>query len=170
MFQSFVWCFPRNGKCAALPWVLVSEDYAWYMYICACGCQVHACAHAHVCLYQSSDSPGLPHLASSAHAHEYKFLTTMRMIHRSVVIITSTIMMVTMARTTANTPAGEDCAGECPEGCDCERTMATALHAAKYAYSKLDEAQYKYISRVSFEHFPTGVPLRQHQPILVHAP
>lgn len=42
---------------------------------------------------------------------------------------------------------GDDCAGECPGGCDCERTMSTTLEMARHAYTLLNEASHGYAKR-----------------------
>ena len=42
---------------------------------------------------------------------------------------------------------GDDCAGECPDGCDCQRTMATTLEVARHAYTLLNEASRGYAER-----------------------
>lgn len=42
---------------------------------------------------------------------------------------------------------GDDCAGECPEGCDCERTMSTTLESARHVYTTLNQAAMRYAER-----------------------
>jgi hypothetical protein len=41
---------------------------------------------------------------------------------------------------------GEDCGGNCPEGCDCEYTMGKTMELARHAYSKLADAHLNYTS------------------------
>ena len=53
---------------------------------------------------------------------------------------------------------GETCGGQCPDGCECERTMSTTLAVARQAYEKLFRAE------LAFTKAGLEVPFNWHPP------